>query len=160
MTGGGDQGESSTSSTTVDEDAVGRPNLIDETQDQANDTESEPEIVEIIEYVTIKKPSPVGPVTPEEVSKEVLRKRKKQYGITALTGIGALTIIVYLVGIWCKKLRIKAQYQRQVLAHEADHTIEVGRFNDIEDMKSSGKRPGLKVEDGYEASNSKDPESE
>ena len=53
MTGGG----TDTTVPTEDEDAVGRPNLIDESLDQANDTESEPEVVEIIEYVTIKQPA-------------------------------------------------------------------------------------------------------
>ena len=58
MTGGGGTEEVETN---VDDAAVGRPNLIDESQDQANDTESEPEVVEIIEYVTVKRPAPVTP---------------------------------------------------------------------------------------------------
>ena len=67
-------------------------------------------MVEIIEYVTVKRPAPVTPSASPEVKTE--KKRKKQYGITALTGIGAATIIVYLMVNWCKKLRKKAQHQR------------------------------------------------
>ena len=43
-------------------------------------------------------------------------------------------------------------------AQELGHTIEVGGFNNIGDMKTS-KRPGLLV-DGYEASNSRDQDSD
>lgn len=41
------------------EESVGRPNLIDESYTEVVETESEPIIIELIEYVTIRVPAPV-----------------------------------------------------------------------------------------------------
>ena len=50
----------------VEDEFGGRPNLIDETLEQTNETENEPIVIELIEYVTIRKPAPTEPLPEPE----------------------------------------------------------------------------------------------
>ena len=50
----------------LDDEFGGRPNLIDEPLEQTNETENEPIVIELIEYVTIRKPAPTEPLPEPE----------------------------------------------------------------------------------------------
>lgn len=93
----------------MDEGSVGSPSLIDESLEQVNDTGDEPEVVELIEYVTVKRPAPKTSDGTQNV-KDV--NRKKQYGLSALTLMASMTILLYLTVNCCQKMRKQAQDRR------------------------------------------------
>lgn len=134
------------------EDTVGSPNLIPEDVEEVYDTEIEPVIVEVIEYVTVRVPAK-APVVEEE---EEVKPRKKQYGLTFLTGLFTLGILTYiLLNLW-NKMKVKRQAHAQVKAQEEAYTIQVGSVH-LGSKDEHGPTPGdektqkTPFDDGFES---------
>lgn len=79
----------------------------------------EPETVEEIEYVTVRRPTTIA-----EQSKE--KPRKKQIGLSVLTGAIALGIITYILIETCGRCVRKNNEKKQIRAMQQMNTIVVG----------------------------------